>query len=90
MLAGIAVFAGINIAAFALCGIDKSRARRHAYRIPEAVLLGLGFFGGALGMALGMLLFHHKTRRLKFTLLVPLFFLLQIFLLLWLHLHFFL
>ena len=71
MLAGIAVFAGINIAAFALCGIDKSRARRHAYRIPEAVLLGLSFFGGALGMALGMLLFHHKTRHSKFFVGVP-------------------
>ena len=56
-----AVFA-LSAAAFIAYGADKSKARRGAWRIPEKVLLGLSFFGGAAGGLCGMLLFRHKTR----------------------------
>ena len=59
-------FAAVSIAAFFAYGVDKRRARRGKWRTPEAVLLWLGFFGGAAGALLGMSLFHHKTRHWYF------------------------
>ena len=56
----------MSAVAFALYGIDKRKAIKHAWRIKEAVLLGFGFFGGAVGALLGMKLFHHKTKRWYF------------------------
>lgn len=56
----------VNLIAFFAYGIDKRRARRGKWRTPEALLLGLGFFGGALGALLGMSVFHHKTRHWYF------------------------
>ena len=62
----------INIAAFGIMGIDKSKARRHANRISEKNILMSGMIGGGLGLLLGMSFFHHKTKHLKFKLGVPL------------------
>ena len=56
----------VNIAGFAAVGIDKGRAKKRAYRIPEANLFMLAIIGGSLGSILGMHLFHHKTRHLYF------------------------
>lgn len=39
----------INIIAFIVFGVDKSRARRHAWRVPEATLFALAIFGGSIG-----------------------------------------
>lgn len=61
----------INVAAFVLYGIDKHRAKRGAWRIPEKTLLGAAALGGGVGALLGMRAFRHKTRKLKFTLGVP-------------------
>ena len=71
MLVGI-YLAVVNLVAFVAYGIDKRRARRGDWRIPERTLLALGFVGGGLGAFLGMRVFHHKTRKLRFRLLVPL------------------
>lgn len=61
----------VNAVSCALMGVDKRRARRGLYRISEAtLLLWCGCFG-ALGGLLGMRVFRHKTRRLKFTITVP-------------------
>lgn len=68
----------LNILAFISCFWDKFQARRHGWRIPERTLLSLSGLGGAAGMFLGMQLFRHKTRHKKFTVLVPLFLLLQL------------
>ncbi|MCD7868952.1 MAG: DUF1294 domain-containing protein [Clostridiales bacterium] len=62
---------GINLAAFAAFGLDKRRAAARQWRIPEARLLLLAAAGGSPGALLGMLFFHHKTRKWKFRLLVP-------------------
>lgn len=53
--------AAVNLLTFSLFGIDKSRARRHAWRIPEATLFLFVLLFGAFGGWLGMRLFHHKT-----------------------------
>lgn len=59
-------FGAISIITFILYGIDKSRARRRAWRIRESVLLGFAFCGGAVGAVLGMALFRHKTKHWYF------------------------
>ena len=63
----------MNLVAFILMGTDKKRARRQRWRIPEATLLATAALGGAGGAWLGMYLFRHKTKHLRFVLLVPLF-----------------
>ena len=62
---------GINLITFFLFGLDKYKAAKHRFRIPERVLLGASALGGALGGLLGMLLFHHKTRKAKFRIWIP-------------------
>ena len=63
----------LNILAFACYGIDKKKAEKGKWRISEACLLTMAVLGGALGALLGMLFFHHKTRKKKFYILVPTF-----------------
>lgn len=67
----------LNLAAFVLYGLDKGKAKRGAWRIPEATLLLVALFG-PLGALLGMELFRHKTKHWKFKILVPLFLTLHI------------
>jgi uncharacterized membrane protein YsdA (DUF1294 family) len=68
----------VNVVTFSLMGADKAFAKRSCSRIPEKTLLGwCACFGAAGGLA-GMLLFHHKTRKKKFTITVPLLLLLQL------------
>ena len=55
-----------NLAALYHYGKDKSAAKRHKWRTPEKLLLGMGFFGGAVGALAGMLLFRHKTKHWYF------------------------
>jgi len=62
----------VNVLAFALYGIDKGKAIRRAWRIPEKVLILIAFAGGGLGAWMGMMLFHHKTKHIIFEILVPL------------------
>lgn len=75
----------INLAAFLLMGIDKSRARRELWRIPEKVLFGSALLGGSIGAIAGMFFFRHKTRHLSFRLGLPVILLLQIVLYIWLQ-----
>ncbi len=69
----LSVLSGLNLLAFALYGIDKRKAKRGAWRISEATLLLIAALGGSVGALLGMELFRHKTRHVKFRVLVPLF-----------------
>lgn len=68
----------MNVIAFLLMGMDKQKAKRHAYRISEAMLLLPAFLFGSFGSYLGMHFFHHKTKKKKFTILVPLLLLIQL------------
>ncbi|HBN82842.1 MAG TPA: DUF1294 domain-containing protein [Clostridiales bacterium] len=72
--------AAINLLAFILCVIDKYKAVRNLYRISEKTLLLIAFFGGAFGLLIGMVTVRHKTKKVKFTIPVPLFLILHIFL----------
>ena len=73
----------INFLAFLLYGLDKQKAKRKAWRISESTLLCIAFVGGGIGTLLGMFFFHHKTKHIKFIVLVPLFILVHIGGLLW-------
>ncbi len=74
--------AAVNLAAFLLYGVDKFKARRGLWRIPESVLLFMAAAGGSGGALLGMLFFHHKTKKPRFYIGVPVMLLLQL-LVLW-------
>jgi len=63
---------GINILAFLVFGLDKWKARKNRWRVPEATLLMLAVVGGSAGALLGMLVFRHKTRHNKFRIGLPL------------------
>ena len=63
----------INTIAFIAYGVDKRRAREGQWRIPERRLLGLAFWGGALGAFVGMNVLRHKTKHTKFRVVVPLY-----------------
>ncbi|HNX29042.1 MAG TPA: DUF1294 domain-containing protein [Syntrophomonadaceae bacterium] len=75
----------INVIGLALFGLDKRRAKTHAWRIRERDLFLVAIAGGSLGGWLGMYLFRHKTRHLKFKLGFPLIILLQLILLFYLY-----
>ena len=64
--------------------VDKHKARKKRWRIPERTLIGSALLGGSVGALLGMYTFRHKTRHLKFTLGVPTILIAQIALAVWL------
>ena len=60
-----------NIVTFTLYGIDKYKAKKNKWRISERSLIVCAFLMGGLGAFLGMSVFRHKTKHLKFRLLIP-------------------
>ncbi len=81
----IGYFVIVNLLGFALMGIDKRKAVRHAFRIPEATLFSVALVGGSIGSILGMFLFRHKTRHWYFKFGLPIILLIQIVIIAFLH-----
>lgn len=75
----------INLVTFAVYGIDKAKAKRGAWRVPEKTLFLLPLLGGSLGALLGMRVFHHKTKHWYFVWGIPLILLAQLALAVWLY-----
>ena len=71
-------FSGIYLRALALMGIDKYKAKKRAFRIPEATLFIIAVIGGSIGSILGMYTFRHKTRHRSFVYGMPFILLVQI------------
>jgi len=69
-IAAILLLAALNVAAFMLYGFDKHQAKAGGRRIPERWLLLWSVFG-SVGAELGMIAFHHKTRKPLFHYGVP-------------------
>lgn len=74
----------INAVGFVLMLVDKQKAKKNLWRIPESTLLTAAILGGSVGSLLGMYTVRHKTRHLKFTLGIPLILACQIFGMVWL------
>ena len=74
----------VNAAAFLLMLVDKLKAKRGAWRIPERTLIGSALIGGSIGALMGMYTFRHKTKHLKFTVGIPVILVAQIVLAIWL------
>ena len=82
MTAFIYYLIGINVLTFLFYGIDKRKARKKKWRIPENTLILLAAVGGSIGALLGMYVFRHKTKHGKFTLGIPAILIVQVVLLL--------
>ena len=74
----IAYFLVMNIIGYAIMGVDKAKAKKHAWRIPEATLFSVAILGGSVGCILGMFHFRHKTKHWYFVVGMPLIFFIQL------------
>ena len=77
----------VNVAAFAVYGADKRRAKQGRWRVPEKTLFLLAIIGGSVGALLGMWCFHHKTRHWYFRYGIPVILVVQLALAGWLWLR---
>ena len=68
----------VNAVAFIVMLVDKYKAKKEKWRIPESTLLLLVVVGGSIGALLGMKVWHHKTMHKKFKYGIPLIIVLQI------------
>lgn len=68
----------MNLIGFAIMGIDKRKAKKRAFRVPEATLFLIAILGGSVGSIIGMHLFRHKTRHWYFVWGMPAILILQI------------
>ena len=75
----------VNLVTFTVYGVDKAKARRGAWRVPEKTLFLLPLLGGSVGALLGMLVFRHKTKHWYFVWGIPLILLAQIALAVWVY-----
>ncbi|MBQ9658859.1 MAG: DUF1294 domain-containing protein [Clostridia bacterium] len=74
----------INCIGFLSMLIDKQKAKKGAWRIPEKTLFIIAILGGSIGSIFGMYSFRHKTKKLKFSVGIPVIIVLQIMLILYL------
>ncbi len=74
----------INVIGFFLMGIDKLRAKKQVWRVPEKTLFIIALIGGSVGTNIGMYVFRHKTKHWYFVIGMPLILIAQIALGLWL------
>lgn len=61
-----------NLIVFSIYGIDKYKSIHKMHRISEATLISCSYLLGSAGAIFGMIIFNHKTKKMKFRLLVPL------------------
>ncbi|MBQ8622487.1 MAG: DUF1294 domain-containing protein [Oscillospiraceae bacterium] len=73
----------INAAGFLLMLVDKRKAQKKKWRIPEATLMGVAAIGGSIGSLIGMYTFRHKTKHPKFYIGIPVILAAQVFLAVW-------
>ena len=70
--------AAVNLFGLIIMGVDKSRAKRRKWRIPEATLFLVAVIGGSIGSIAGMYLFRHKTKHWYFVVGMPVILVLQL------------
>lgn len=75
----------MSIIGFMVMGVDKRKAIKHAWRIPESTLLLIAALGGGIGSFIGMQAFRHKTKHVKFVIILPVTAGLYVLLLMWMY-----
>lgn len=68
----------VNASGFLLMLVDKLKAKKNLWRIPEATLFLVAAMGGSVGSLVGMYLLRHKTKHFHFILGMPLIFAVQV------------
>lgn len=68
----------VNLTGFIQMFVDKRKAQKGAWRIPEKTLFLIAIIGGSIGSILGMYTFRHKTKHMSFVIGMPLILILQI------------
>ncbi len=68
----------VNLVGFIIMGVDKIKAKRRKWRIPEATLFLVAVIGGSIGSIAGMYIFRHKTKHLSFVIGMPVILFVQI------------
>ena len=63
---------GVNVITFVVYGIDKLKAKKGKWRLPETTLFLLAIIGGSVGAWCGVKVWHHKTMHAKFKYGIPL------------------
>ena len=61
----------MNVIGFLAMGLDKLKAKKEWWRIPEGTLMTICLLGGGIGTIAGMYKFRHKTKKLKFSVGMP-------------------
>ena len=74
----IAYLIAINLLGLILMGVDKVKAKRRKWRIPEATLFLVAVIGGSIGSIAGMYIFRHKTKHMHFVIGMPVILALQL------------
>ena len=83
----VAALVVLNIISFVLMALDKKRAKKDRWRISEKALFISAVLFGALGAMMGMYILHHKTRKWYFRVFIPLFFVIQLAMTVFLVIH---
>ena len=73
----ILIYVAVNISVFLLYGLDKIKAKKNQWRVPEKTLIVTAVFG-VFGAIFGMMIFHHKVRKPKFAIGIPIIMILEI------------
>ncbi|MBP7059154.1 MAG: DUF1294 domain-containing protein [Lachnospiraceae bacterium] len=73
----ILIYVAVNISVFLLYGLDKIKAIKNQWRVPEKTLIVTAVFG-VFGAIFGMMIFHHKVRKPKFAIGIPIIMILEI------------
>lgn len=67
----------INLTSYLLMGMDKGKAIKKKYRIRESLFIIFALLGGSIGILLGMITFKHKINKRKFSIGIPLIYILN-------------
>ena len=81
----LAYLALINLIGFIIMGVDKSKAKKDAWRIPEKTFFIVSLLGGGLGSWIGMYAYRHKTKHWYFVVGIPAIFFIEVILFCWLY-----
>ena len=81
----IIYFVVVNFLSILMFFIDKKKAEKKLWRISEKALILVSILGGSVGALIGMYTFKHKTKKLKFTVGIPVILILQIVLIIYLN-----